>query len=160
FVVSPTAVSGHGTYESPMSLCDPELEFTSDGSVVRLLAGTHRCDRQIALGAGATVLGEPREQTIVTGTEASGFGIAIFGFTNSTSIPTIHDVTFQQPLAGPSIAFFDDGTLIVEHVIDAGGIAAHSDGTVTIDRYTYEGEGTALDLLNGEVTRSTIRHCG
>jgi hypothetical protein len=45
WVVAPGAVTGRGTYQSPMNLCDPELELTGVGDTVQLLAGTHECDR-------------------------------------------------------------------------------------------------------------------
>jgi hypothetical protein len=158
FVVSPAAVTGHGTFQSPMSLCDPEFELTGNGSTVQLLAGTHHCDRQIILGAGSIVLGDRDGGTIVTGTETGGFGFAIW-FGNLGSVTTIRNVTFQAPLAAASIEL-NDGNLVVERVVDAGGIAEFGDGSATIDHYTYVGEGTGLELQRATVTHSTIRHCG
>jgi hypothetical protein len=154
FVVSPTAVTGHGTFQSPMNLCDPELEFTISGSVVLLLAGTHRCGRSIIIFDG-TILGDPDHATVVTGTDEGGFGI-LAG--NNFSTMAIHDLTFAPPLAEWSIQFA--GNLDVERVVDAGGISGGNNSLLRLDQYTYEGEGTALALRGAQITRTAIRHCG
>jgi len=158
FVVSPVAGTGHGTFQSPMNLCDPDFELTGNGSIVLLLAGAHHRDRQIILGAGSIVHGDRDAGTTVSGTETGGFGFAIW-FGNLGSVTTIRDVTFQAPLAATSIEL-NDGNLVVERVVDAGGIIELGDGSATIDHYTYDGEGTGLELQSGTVTSSTIRHCG
>jgi hypothetical protein len=154
FVVSPTAVAGRGTFQSPMNLCDPELEFTGSGSIVLLLAGTHRCGRAIIIFDG-TILGDPDHATVVTGTDEGGFGI-LAG--NAFSTMAIRDLTFAPPLAEFSVWF--GGNLDVERVVDAGGISGEDNSFLKLDQYTYEGEGTALALRSAEITRTTIRHCG
>jgi hypothetical protein len=154
FVVSPTAVTGRGTFQSPMSLCDPELELTGFGSIVQLLAGTHRCGRSIII-FGGTILGDPTQATVVTGTDEGGFGM-LAGHNFSTM--AIRDLTFVPPLAEWSIQF--GGVFDVQRVIDAGGIRGEDGSSVTIDHYTYEGEGTALSLSSAQITNTAIRHCG
>lgn len=156
FVVSPTAVTGHGTFQSPMSLCDPDLELSvGSGSVVRLLPGTHRCGRQLFLNGG-TFVGDPDEPTIITGTAAGGFGM----FANAFGTPmTFRNLTFAPPLAGWTISFGGD-ELDLQRVVDAGGILADDNTLVKLDHYTYEGEGTGLDLHGADIQHSTIRHCG
>jgi hypothetical protein len=154
FVVSPTAVTGHGTFQSPINLCAPELEFTGPADVVQLLAGTHRCGHPIFVGAG-TVQGDPEHATVLTGTDEGGFGMFAGGFAPTTAI---RDLTFAPPLAEWSIVF--SGELDVQRVVDAGGILGDDNSFVTLDQYTYEGEGTALNLRGAQITQTTIRHCG
>jgi hypothetical protein len=158
FVVSPTAVSGHGTFQSPMNICDPQLELTSNGSRVILLPGIHRCGRLITIGDGATVEGDPGGSTILTGTADGGFAITTGSFAPS-EITTIRDITLVAPVGAPSISTCS-GTLVVERVVDAGGIAAQCDSVARIDDYTFEGDAVGLDLSDGAVTDATIRNCG
>jgi hypothetical protein len=155
FVVSPTAVTGHGTFQSPMNLCDPEFGSTDAGSIVLLLAGTHRCGSSVYFGGG-TVSGDPDHPTILTGTDAGGFGIGFSGFQTSL---TIRDVTFAPPLAEWSVAA-DSGDLIMERIVDAGGISIGSRAFLWLDHYTYEGEGTAFSVAAGQIKHASIRHCG
>lgn len=154
FVVSPTGAGGHGTFQSPMGLCDADLQSFSDwDSTVLLLPGTHRCGHQIVL-AFATLAGDPDQPTIITGDDTGGFGM--FAFTSSAP-SIIRDLTFAPPLAEWSI---NAGNLDVERVVDAGGIIAGDGSLVKLDHYTYEGEGTAVDVFTADITSSTIRHCG
>jgi hypothetical protein len=153
FVVSATAVTGHGTFQSPMNLCDRAMGDTGFGSTVLLLAGTHHCNG-VSIGGGSIVLGDPDQATILTGTDTGGFGMGI-GWSGTTT--TLRDVTFVPPLMEFSI--FSAGDVIMERVVDVGGIM-HTGGTLRLDHYTYEGEGTALDVSSAEIRNSTIRHCG
>jgi hypothetical protein len=154
FVVSPTAVTGRGTFESPMNICDPAMNDTGFGSTVLLLAGTHHCDRGVFIGGDSIVLGDPDHGTILTGTDTGGIALSVGGGGSTT---TIRDLTFVPPLRDFSI--FSEGEVIVERVVDVGGIM-HSNGMLRLDHYTYEGEGTALDVSGADIRNSTIRHCG
>jgi hypothetical protein len=157
FVISPTAVGGHGTFQSPMSLCDPDLAgFPDSTSTALLLAGTHRCGQLVIVSAGL-IAGDPDHLTVVTGTDDGGV-VLVAGALGGPV--TIRDLTFAQPLSDRSIDF-SGGELTVERVIDfGGGIAAGENDTVKIDHYTYEGEGDAVDISSGVITSSSIRHCG
>lgn len=154
FVVSPASTGGHGTFQSPTNLCDPDLELATDQ--IELLAGTHTCDRFIFLNGGVIVEGDRQSPTIIDGN-------VHFDATFTGARPTtFRDLTFAPTnLATPSISGFDNDVLI-ERVNDAGGLffsASSSAGTATIDRYTYEGSGTGVQLTRGAITRSTFRHC-
>jgi hypothetical protein len=157
FVVSPTAVGGNGTFQSPMNLCDPALERSGRGSAVLLLPGTHRCGRAIVIGAGSRVMGDPNAATIVTGTDDGGFGMIIRG--DPSEFTLINDLTFEAPLAASSIEL-TGGSLDVSRVTDTGGITASGGGLMSISNYSYEGEGTGIDGIIVLVFDSTVRHCG
>jgi predicted small lipoprotein YifL len=161
FVVSPTAAveAGHGTFQSPMNLCDFELQNAGFFSRVILLAGTHRCGTLLFMEAGVTVEGDPAGGTIVTGANGSGFSVT-FATGPADAVSTVRDVTFASPLEFASIST-GVGGLLVERVVDhGGGISASGEGLVRIDHYTYEGDGIAIELAFAEITNTTIRHCG
>lgn len=155
FVVSPTATTGHGTFESPMNLCDPDLELAP--GLIELQAGVHTCGRLIFLNAGVTLQGDRQAPTILMGTPDGVLSFQIaFGLDSSTT--TVQDVTFAPPLFFESVGVLT-GNLAVDRVNDAGGLHVYSDGTAAVDRYHYDGPGTGVTIALGTVTRSTFRHC-
>jgi hypothetical protein len=159
-VVSPTAADGDGTFQSPMKLCDLEPGVGSGGTILVLLAGTHHCDRLLEIGGGITVQGDPNQPTIVAGTETGGFGFTIdFGGPSSNTV--FRDITFAAPVAFASISTsFGVGSVLVERVVSAGRISAVGDSFVTVDHYSYEGEGNGIEVSFAKITNSTLRHCG
>ncbi|MEO7735381.1 MAG: right-handed parallel beta-helix repeat-containing protein [Kofleriaceae bacterium] len=159
-VVSPSAVEGDGTFQSPSRLCDVESDTGGPGIFLVLLAGTHRCGRLLQLTAGTTVQGDPSQRTIVRGTDTEGFGFAIDPAGGPVTT-TLRDLTLAAPVAFASISpSFGVGQVVVERVVSAGPISAIGDAVMTIDHYTYDGEGNGIELSVGTITNSTIRHCG
>lgn len=159
-VASPTAADGDGTFQSPMKLCDLEPGTGSDGVILVLLAGTHHCGRLLDIGGGITVQGDPNQATIVAGTDTGGSGFTITS--GSPSSNTIfRDITFAAPVSFASISTsLGVGNVLVERVVSAGSISAVGDSFVTIDSYTYEGEGNGIEVSFARITNSTLRHCG
>jgi len=173
WVTSPTAVGGHGTFESPMNLCDLEFEPAGPGDTVQLLAGTYSCDGFLELDNGITVEGAGRDETFLQGSFV--FSIA-FGSAPGT---TIRDLAFLAPVAPEVLA----GHVVVERVtatarffvgnrasatfdhyaFEGPGTAVVVDNaSAALDHFTYVGPGTALSVTDGDaqITNSTIRGCG
>lgn len=156
FVVAPDA-TGHGTYQSPMGLCDPEIENIGSGSIVQLRAGTHRCGRMIFIAAGAVIEGAGRDNTVVTGTEDGPFSIQVANGL-AGQVTTLRRLTLAQPSA---IGVWT-GDLLLDRVDTAAPIFASSDvsvGPVTFDHVRYEGAGTAIDAPRIAIASSQFRHC-
>ena len=63
WVMSPTAVGGHGTFQSPMNLCDLEFDPAQPGDTVQLLAGVYECSSFLDLNDGITFEGAGRDKT-------------------------------------------------------------------------------------------------
>lgn len=156
FVVAPDA-TGRGTYQSPMGLCDPDIENVGQGSIVKLRAGTHRCGRMIFIGAGAAFEGAGRDTTVLAGTEDGVFSIQITSGAAS-QVTSLSRLT----LAPSSRLGVWAGGLLLDRVDSAAPVEAGSDasvGTVTLDHYRYEGAGTALDAGRAAIAHSQFRHC-
>lgn len=155
FVVSPTATTGHGTFESPMNLCDPDLEL-APGLVV-LQPGVHTCGRLIFMNAGVTLQGDRQAPTILTGTPDGDLSFQIaFGSDQSTT--TVQDVTFAPPLFFESVGVLT-GDLAVERVNDVAGVHVYNGGAAALDRYHFDGPGTGATLGAATVSHSTFRNC-
>src|SRR5262245_45829141 len=143
-VSASAAPGGHGTPPSPLGLCDPIVETATVGDVVKLDAGTHHCDRTIALGPGVTVAGDPAG-TSITGTAAAPFG----GF-------DAKDATLSDLALDAGIHATPGTQLSIDHVSITGAAglevttdpAAFQAANVVISTYTYAGPGRAL-VLNG-----------
>jgi hypothetical protein len=66
FIVAPTAPpGGRGTYDSPITLCDPASTAATAGDTLELLAGTHTCPDRLSLVAGFRMIGAGTALTIV-----------------------------------------------------------------------------------------------
>lgn len=170
WVLAPDAVGGRGTFESPMNLCDPLIVNSSPGPVegspgngdtLRLLAGTHHCDRLIFLYTSVIIEGAGPTATFIQGTDAGAPGLIFLSGASNTS--RVRDLSFEEPLSQWSIRA-GSGELIVERVNDAGGIAwlGTLDSILRVDDYAYEGTGNGIDMTSGftQIRRSTFRHCG
>jgi hypothetical protein len=166
WVLAPDAVGGHGTFASPMSLCDSELEGAGSRDTVKLLAGTFQCDRGPELNTGVTVEGAGSDTVIVhTSTASEGAGFFVF-IGNPSNVSMVRNLTFQQILTGFSVEV-DSGTLNLDHVTDHGGGISLFNATANIDHYHYDSTGSEdtsagldLSLSTATVTDSSFRDCG
>lgn len=156
FVISPTApIGGRGTYESPMPLCDPDLPlFLGGGNKMELLGGTHVCGNFLLLSGHLLIEGALDGSTVIEG-EGSGFSFAVSS--SSSSLVEIRRLTFREVPGGPSSLTLGGGggAFLVEDV--AGGRIWTSDvSSITIDDYSFEGDGLPLDLEASSFTLSDI----
>jgi Right handed beta helix region len=146
YVVAPGAPpGGRGTFESPLSLCDPETVTAEAGDTISLLAGEHACDGEnaIAFRRGVTLAGAGPDATLVRGATASfpGFDLASFG--EPVGAPTAargFTVVASQPVQGPVFVVSGPGPLAVEDL-------------------RVEGPGFRLGGMNATVTRLEV-DCG
>lgn len=174
WVVSPAAVGGHGTFQSPMNLCDLEFEAPGPGDTVQLLAGAHECSSFLDLNGGITFEGAGRDRTFIQGSF-----VFLVAFGPPTLTTTIRDLTFLAPVlpdiltgnlvaerVGSTTRFFigNGGSATFDHYAfeGPGTAVAVEDSSATIDHLTYVGPGTAVTVANGSaaIANSTIRSCG
>jgi hypothetical protein len=161
WVVSPTgAATGHGTYESPVSLCSfatadmlPQI-----GDTMQLLAGTHRCSGFVSLNPSITIEGAGRDKTFVADGDTGSLVLDLnFGFDPSAFITTIRDISFQH-----SFPTEIRGSVVIDRVADTAGFEINRGAHTAIDHYAYEGVRAALSITDGgvQITHSSIHHVG
>jgi len=143
-----------------MSLCDPSLGFPGPGAedTLQLLGGVHRCGQQVTVSGGVTVEGAADGSTILQGDTSGGFGF-FFSATGPMYTTTVRRLTFEAPLADVSIHFVDEN-LVLEDIVDAGGVLAEQVTQVVVNDYVFNGEGSALRLLAASLTLTdVVVHC-
>ncbi|TMQ11595.1 MAG: hypothetical protein E6J90_34280 [Deltaproteobacteria bacterium] len=153
WVMSPTAVGGHGTFQSPMNLCDLEFDPAQPGDTVQLLAGVYECSSFLDLNDGITFEGAGRDKTLIQGSF-----VFLIAFGPATATTTIRDLTFLAPVL-PDVLV---GNLVVERVTSTIRFFIGNGGNARFDRYAFEGPGTGVEVENAsaEIANSTIRNCG
>ena len=126
---------GRATRESPMSLCDPELEFATQGDRVEISAGEHVCD-VVLVGQAGEVLGQGVGVTVV---RAPVF--QVFGF--DPILSTIGDLTLVAPGLAPGVVALGPGSVTFRDVVLEGlGVEATGEGgLITMERVTLDGRG-------------------
>jgi hypothetical protein len=162
YVVAPGAPNSRGTYESPTNLCDSDtfglFQGPQVGDTLEVLGGVHRCGQQVTINGGVKIQGAADGSSIVQGVGSDGFGF----FITSDGTPRsseLRRLTFEAPLAELSIRFVDED-LLLEDIVDAGGLRAIDAGEVTIRNYVFDGPGPAIDLGAGRITlRDVTVHC-
>lgn len=149
FVMGPTAplMGGRGTFESPMHLCDPDLDWwISTGNLMHLLGGVHTCGDPPMLMGSIDIEGAVDGSTVIQGDGANGFRFAIY--TSDNRAVTIRRLTFAAPLAHQSIQVsYTEGSeanVTIEDV--AGGrISVLNAANVVIDDVSFDGPAWAMD---------------
>jgi len=159
-VISPEATAGgHGTYQSPLPLCDPQVEQTANDDFLFLLAGTHTCDHVLHLAPGVTLIGLGAGVTRVVGTGA-GVGFEFDGSMGEPRFAQLAGFTIEGEVHQPSIDV-RSSNLAVSGVTDRGGTRVAGGSSVQIADYHFDGPGHAIDLeVFGDVriADTTIRN--
>jgi hypothetical protein len=145
WVVAPDAVAGHGTFQSPMNLCDLELDIAQPGDTVQLLAGAHQCSGFLDLNGGLVIEGAGRDKTFIQGS----FVFSIIG----SQTTTLRDFAFLAPVLPERL----HGNLVVERVMATTRFFVGNGATASFDRYAFEGPGSAVEVQNGSVTITRSR---
>jgi hypothetical protein len=159
-VVSPSVLpGGHGTFQSPVLLCDPLVDQVGEFDVVLLLAGVHTCDHVFHFPIGVEVVGQGTGVTHVSG-QGAGIGFDFAG--TGTGFAVVQDLTIEGVVPGPSI-HMDDGLLLVSNVDDhGGGIVLTNGNQPVIDHYRFDGPGRGLvidTILHARLSNIEIQNC-
>jgi hypothetical protein len=174
FIVATTTLpGGRGTYDSPITLCDPVLATATAGDTVELLPGTHTCDQQQTMTGGFRMVGAGTAQTIV-----DSHGWELHAATGETLIAnlTLHRsavilngrlprLTFRDVAATTSLVWsYDDAVVTFERVTVTGAalVQAERDGSVVaidVEVIAPPAGRAAIELETGNVSlqRTTIR---
>ena len=167
YVVAPgSPPGGRGTFESPLSLCDDEVEGSAAQDLILLLAGEHRCDDVVDLSQGGqAVVGGAfigAGDTIVRGASGS-FGGFVAGLGTSFEALTI---VAPQPAAGAAIVSRGPGLRVrLVELVGAGIRIEDDEVNVTFaDLFdiTYTGSGTGIQAVGAvflEVWNSHFTGC-
>lgn len=140
FVVAPDVGQGRGTFDSPISFCDPQLLEARPGDTIALLGGTH-CMAQATLPDGIIIEGAADGSSVFAGGGQLSFG----GSTATTTI--LRRFKIEGENLGPTIGFENPaGHLVVQDVTDGGGLYVAAAST-TVERYTFTGRPGALAAL-------------
>ncbi len=171
YVVAPGAqAGGRGTFESPLSLCDPETVTAEAGDTVSLLAGEHACDaaNAVAFRRGVTLVGAGTDATLVRGSTASFPGFVLASFGDPLGAPTAvrgFTVVAPQPVEGPVFVVSGPGPLAVEDLrVEGPGFRLSGHMTATVTRLEVECDGPGFgfaedDPANVTVTDSRFTGC-
>ena len=172
YVVAPGAQpGGRGTFESPLSLCDPGTVTAEAGDTISLLAGEHACDADnaIEIRRGVTLAGAGTAATLVRGATASFPGFALTSFGDPPGTPTAvrgFTVLAPQPVQGPVFVASGPASLTVEDLRVEGPGFRLSGGQITATVTGLEvdcgGSGFGLaedDPANVTVTDSRFAGC-
>lgn len=149
YVVAPVvAAGGKGTFQSPLSLCDEEVEGATTGDQILLLEGEHRCDDIVDLGAGGqSVIGAGPGATIIRGASGS-FGGFVTGFATSLEGFTI---SAAQPAAGAAIFRRGPGLRVSRVDLVGAGVRIEDDEVnltfADVQELTYAGEGNGIETI-------------
>jgi len=158
YVISASASpDGHGTFQSPMALCDDRVDESQSGDTILLLAGVHECEGEVTLDGGQTVQGQGAAKTIVRG--GSGFGgfeVVTLALRNTT---TFRDLTIDN--GDGAINLTGGGTLVVERVtLRQVGIravcAVGCADRVTVLGSTFVEAGSGIFALGNEATEIEV----
>jgi len=187
YVVAPSAPSGgHGTFQSPMSLCSAEVATSQRGDTILLLAGQHLCRFPIDLARGGQVIqGEGEGTTIVGGADGRFGGFRLVRPLPFPARTTFRDLTIDaRSRDDGAIRLADGGALSVERVtilssvislgecpicrtttevtdstfLD-GGIVATGDAQIQIRDSIITGEGIRTNGGRLQVTGTTFDGC-
>jgi len=145
YVISASASpDGHGTFQSPMALCDDRVSESQAGDTILLLAGEHDCEGEVTLDGGQTVEGLGAAATIVRRESGfRGFVVRAFALRNTT---TFRDLTIDS--GDGAIGHRGGGTLIVDRVaMRQEGIRAEC-SVACPDRVTVRAS-TFVDAVTG-----------
>jgi hypothetical protein len=118
YVVAPSAsASGHGTFQSPMTICNDQVRRSRAGDTILLLEGAHTCSQfRIWLEEGGQIFQGQGVAETSLGVAADGF----HGFDllppNPEAVTTFRDLTIISANVGPTIRLWDRGSLLVERV--------------------------------------------
>lgn len=118
YVVSPSAsAAGHGTFQSPMTICNDQVRRSRAGDTVLLLEGAHTCSQsRIWLEEGGQIF--QGQGLAVTSVGIAGDGFQGFDVRPSDpgAVTTFRDLTITSAAVGPTIRLWDRGSLLVERV--------------------------------------------
>ncbi len=153
FVFSPAApLGGRGTYESPMPLCDPELElWIGGGNKMELLGGTHVCGDTLVLFGNVQVEGALDGSTVIEGDGGNSFTISMNG---SAGPVEIRRLTFRE--LGPGVSLSLNGADFTIEDVSGGRVEVLGAPSITLDDYSFDGAGGALNLQADSFTLSDI----
>jgi len=121
YVVAPRALrDGHGTFQSPLYLCDDEVETARAGDTILLLDGQHVCDDAVDLGEGGQIVQGQGRSTTTLGSDdrASSGNFEIRLPFSKRVVTTFRDLAMRTlpPLDRGAIDLAGDGALVVERV--------------------------------------------
>jgi len=130
FVVAPSApAGGHGTFQSPLRLCDDTVERSRAGDTIFLLEGTHACPSGVDLeGGGQIIRGTGTATTLIGGTAPPGIPVDFGGFRMHagpiSSPPTsFTDLAIDAAASpdGTSVQVLESGHVVLERAVVLNG---------------------------------------
>jgi hypothetical protein len=172
FIVAPTAPpGGRGTYDSPITICDPTLTLGTAGDTFELLAGEHVCNDLLVLTGGFRMIGAGAGVTFV---DTAGW--EVFTATGTTLIAsfTLRRGTFYTSNELPRFTFRDieavamlldaldrgEATFERIQVVGAGLVSVGGFASMTITDVDLTGPviglGTAIQLEEGTATLTGV----
>ncbi len=152
YVAAADAVAGgHGTYQSPLRLCDPDIGTARRGDTIDLLAGTHVCAGEVQPWAGVTIHGAGTGATIIDGSGAAALVVSPIGPEVPGDTTVIRDLTLGDRATVDVIA----GSVVIDDVVSIGAVDARPPAQdVTVTGF----DGVAMDLsVTGTASVSASR---
>ena len=147
-IAAGAAPGGHGTFQSPLQLCEEETTTARAGDTLSLLAGEHVCDfdEQLSLVGGLTVVGQGADVTIVRGGAVPFQGIDVVGTAGDP--PTVfRALTVVGVPSGPNaIRVSVGGPFVADDLaIEGPGLLLLGAASATITGFAHSGPGIGID---------------